>query len=143
MTNFQAIPGHGVSASVEGAEIQVGGPALLKKLGLSPEPALQEAAERAATRGQSAIYLVEGNRVEAVFAVADAIREESRAAIAELHESGIRVAMMTGDTRAVADAVARELGIDTVLAEVLPDQKAQQIKLLQADGSESPWSAMA
>ena len=70
----------------------------------------------------------------AVYAVADAIREESREAIAALHERGIEVAMLTGDAQAVADAVAKELGIDTVFAEVLPEEKAAKVRALQAQG---------
>jgi P-type Cu2+ transporter len=131
-TEFEAIPGHGVKASVQGLTLYAGGPAMLKRLSATVDPALQAAAEKAASRGQSSIYLLEDNRAVAVFAVADAIREESRQAIAELHESGVEVAMMTGDSWAVANAVGKELGIDTILAEVLPDQKADQIKKLQA-----------
>jgi Cu2+-exporting ATPase len=133
--NFEAIPGHGVRGTSDGDEVQVGGPALLRKLGLTPDPALQKAIARAGERGQSAVCLIEAGRVSAVFAVADAIREESRAAIAELHAEGLQVAMMTGDARAVAEAVARELKIDTVLAEVLPGQKAEQIRSLQSAGN--------
>ena len=131
-SGFAAIAGHGVKATVNGRSLHAGGPALLNTLKVTVEPGLQQAAEAAAARGQAAIYLIEGQRALAVFAVADAIRPESREAIAELHARGIEVAMMTGDARAVADAVGRELGIDTVLAEVLPDQKAAQIKQLQS-----------
>jgi Cu2+-exporting ATPase len=95
---------------------------------------LRSAAEVAARRGQDPIYLLRGGEALAVFAVADAIREESRQAIRALHDRGIEVAMLTGDARAVADAVAEELGIDTVFAEVLPDDKASKIRELQAHG---------
>jgi P-type Cu2+ transporter len=134
VTNFQAIAGHGVRASIEGKDVQVGGPAMLRKLGISLDAVLQQAVDRAAQRGQAAVSVIEGNRVTAVLVVADAIREESRAAVKQLHDAGIEVAMITGDARAVADAVGRELGIDTVLAEVLPEQKAERIKALQRDG---------
>jgi Cu2+-exporting ATPase len=80
------------------------------------------------------IYTVEGSRVLAAFAVADAVRPESKEAVARLHELGIEVVMMTGDAQAVADAVARELGIDTVFAQVLPEDKAARIEELQAQG---------
>jgi Cu2+-exporting ATPase len=95
---------------------------------------LRSAAEAAARRGQAAIYLLRSGEALAVFAVADAIREESRQAIRALHDRGIEVAMLTGDARAVADAVAEELGIDTVFADVLPDDKASKIRELQAQG---------
>ena len=80
------------------------------------------------------IYLVEGDRALAAFAVADAPRPESAEAVRRLHDAGIEVVMMTGDARAVADAVARDLKIDSVLAEVLPEQKASHIEALQRRG---------
>jgi P-type Cu2+ transporter len=131
---FEAIPGHGVRAHLGGRELLMGGPALLRAQGVDPTPRMREAAERAAGRGQAAIYLLEGDRALAVFAVADAIREESREAIRRLHDNDIEVVMLTGDASAVAEAVAQELGIDSVFAEVLPEQKAARIKELQAKG---------
>jgi Cu2+-exporting ATPase len=133
-SDFQAIPGHGVQATVEGRQLAGGGPNLLKKLGVVPSPALGAFAEQAAARGQGTIYLVEGTRVLAAFAVADAVRPESHEAIRSLHERNVQVVMLTGDSRAVADAVARELEIDTVFAQVLPEEKAAKIKELQAGG---------
>jgi Cu2+-exporting ATPase len=131
---FRAITGKGVSASVEGTEYHLGGPALLKAEDAQvPEP-LRAAAEVAARRGQAAIYLLREGAALAVFAVADAIREESREAIRALHERGIEVAMLTGDAQAVAAAVAEDLGIDTFFAEVLPDDKASKVRELQAQG---------
>jgi P-type Cu2+ transporter len=132
---FHAITGKGVAAEVDGAEFQMGGPALLRASDASVPPALAEAADRAAGRGQAAIYLLQEGNALAVFAVADAIRPESREAIAALHERGIEVAMLTGDAQAVADAVAAELGIDTVFAEVLPEDKASKVRELQARGT--------
>lgn len=130
--DFQSMPGHGVQAIVDGRTLHVGGPALLKKLGVEPPESLRQAAEMAASKGQSAIYLIEQKRALAVFAIADAIRPESFDAVKRLHEAGIEVAMLTGDSKAVADAVAKELGIDTVFAEVLPDDKVAKIEELQA-----------
>src|SRR5262249_57738691 len=83
---------------------------------------------------EAAIYLVESDRVLAVFAIADAIRPESYEAVEQLHQEGIEVAMLTGDSEAVARSVAKELGIDTVFAQVLPEDKAEKIKELQAQG---------
>jgi P-type Cu2+ transporter len=131
---FEAIPGHGVRARVDGRDLQVGGPNLLRRQGIEPDPGLARAAEAAAGSGQSAVYLVEGGRTLAVFAIADAVRPESAEAVRRLHEDGIEVVMLTGDSRAVADAVARELGIDTVFAEVLPEDKARKIEELQRQG---------
>jgi Cu2+-exporting ATPase len=131
---FRAITGRGVRASVGGREYQLGGPALLRAHGASLDPTLDRAAKRAAERGQAAIHLFEDGQSHAVFAVADAVREESREAIRALHEHGIEVAMLTGDARAVAHAVAQDLGIDTVFAEVLPEDKASKVRELQALG---------
>ncbi len=131
---FRAITGKGVAASVEGAEHRVGGPALLKAEEARVPERLSVTADEAAERGQAAIYLLRDGEVLAVFAVADAIREESREAVRALHDRGIEVAMLTGDARAVALAVARELEIDTVFAEVLPEDKASRIRELQAKG---------
>jgi Cu2+-exporting ATPase len=132
--HFEAIPGHGVRAVVEQRELYMGGPAMLRRLGLEPTPDLFAAQERAAAAGQASIYLMAADRALAVFAVADVIREESRGAIEQLHAQGVEVIMMTGDARPVAEAVARALGIDTVLAEVLPEHKAAKIRELQAQG---------
>ena len=133
---FRAITGKGVAATVDGQEYFVGGPALLEAEAASVPTALREAADRAATRGQAAIYLLRGGDALAVFVVADAIREESREAVNALHERGVQVAMLTGDAQAVADAVAEELGIDTVFAEVLPEDKASRIRELQDRGQQ-------
>ncbi|MEX2610902.1 MAG: heavy metal translocating P-type ATPase [Gemmatimonadota bacterium] len=131
---FRAITGKGVAASVDGAEYHMGGPALLEAEDASVPQAVREAADRAAERGQAAIYLLRNGEALAVFAVADAIREESRQAIDALHERGVEVAMLTGDAQAVADAVAEELGIDTVFAQVLPEDKASKVRELQQQG---------
>ena len=133
-SGFEAIAGHGVRATVEGRQLAAGGPNLLARLGATPPPELARFAEEAAARGQGVIHLVEGTRTLAAFAVADAVRPESAEAIRRLHAGGIEVVMMTGDARAVADAVGRELGIDTVLAQVLPGDKAAHVERLQKEG---------
>ncbi len=132
--DFRALTGKGVAATVEGIEYHMGGPALLKAEDAEVLPALDKASEAAAERGQAAIYLVRDGKVIALFAVADAIREESREAVHDLHERGIKVAMLTGDAQAVANAVAGEIGINTVFAEVLPENKASKVKELQTGG---------
>ncbi|HET8622087.1 MAG TPA: heavy metal translocating P-type ATPase [Gemmatimonadales bacterium] len=131
---FQAIPGEGVQAAVAGHRFAVGGPNLVARVGVALPPELQQFADTAAARGQGAIYLVEEGRVLAAFAVADAVRPESADAVRRLHDLGLEVAMLTGDSLPVADAVARELGIDTVFAQVLPDAKAAKIEQLQREG---------
>jgi len=131
---FRALTGKGVSATVEGREYSMGGPALLKAEAARLPAVLEDAADAAGRRGQAAIFLVHEGEVVAVFAVADAVREESREAIEALHAMGLEVAMLTGDARAVAESVAKELGIDSVFAEVLPEDKAAKVKELQAGG---------
>ena len=131
---FEAIPGHGVRAVVDGKEFYMGGPAMLRRLGTTPAAKVRDAAERAASRGQASVYLLTPASAVAAFAVADAVRPESRDAIQRLHDLKIEVVMLTGDARAVADAVGKDLGIDTVFAEVLPEQKVDNIKELKSRG---------
>ena len=131
---FRALKGKGVAAVVDGTEYHMGGPALLKAENAEVPSALREASEKAAERGQAAIYLLRNGAAIAVFTVADAVRQESREAILALHERGVEVAMLTGDAKAVAGAVAEELGIDKVFAEVLPEEKASKVRELQAMG---------
>jgi P-type Cu2+ transporter len=131
-SEFQAIPGHGVQALVAGRRLAVGGPSLLAKRGVvSPAP-LRAFAEEAAAQGQGAVYLVEGRHALAAFTVADAVRPESREAVQRLRAMGVDVVMLTGDVRAVAESVAREVGIEHLYAQVLPEEKAATIKTLQA-----------
>ncbi|WP_230467468.1 heavy metal translocating P-type ATPase [Lujinxingia vulgaris] len=130
--DFRNITGKGVVASVDGQTYRMGGPAMVE--GLEMPDALRRAAAEAGEKAQTAIYLIEGERAVAVFAVADAIRDASLEAVKALHARGIEVAMLTGDSRPVADAVARELGIDRVFAEVLPEDKADKVKALQRQG---------
>jgi Cu2+-exporting ATPase len=96
---FEAIPGHGVRAVVEGKEFYVGGPAMLRRLHVTPATEIREAAERAAARGQASVYLLTSTSAIAAFAVADAVRPESRDAIQRLHDQRIEVVMLTGDGR--------------------------------------------
>jgi P-type Cu2+ transporter len=133
-TGFEALAGRGVRATVEGRLLAEGGPNLLAALEAAPSPELQRFAAAAALRGEGAVYLIEGTQVLAVFTVADAVRPESAGAIRRLHQMGIEVVMLTGDARPVADAVAHDLGIDTVLAQVLPEEKAARIVALKQAG---------
>jgi Cu2+-exporting ATPase len=132
--DFRSIPGQGVAARVDGRDLQVGGPNLLRSHSLDVDPGMRAFADAAAGRGESTVYLLEDGRARAVFAIADAVRPESAEAVRLLHEDGIEVVMLTGDSRAVADAVAAALGIDTVFAEVLPQDKAATIDELRASG---------
>jgi Cu2+-exporting ATPase len=129
-TGFEALPGRGARATVGGAEVVVGGPRLLTELGLGPVPA----AAGWAADGRTVLHVVAGGAVIGALALEDAVRQESAEAIARLHAMGIRVAMITGDAQAVAEAVARRLGIDEVAAQVLPGDKADAVRRFQAGG---------
>ena len=134
IASFEAIPGYGVVARVEGREVRMGGPALLRKLQPAIPPGIHSAGEESERRGQTTVYLLEDGEAIAVFGLADKVREESRAAVEALHALGVEVVMLTGDAQAVADSVAGDLGIDTVFAEVLPEEKADKIRSLQSEG---------
>jgi len=132
--NFEAIKGRGVRARVDGKTVYVGSPGLLEMLGLQQPPALTRFSQEAGQKGQTVVYLVGEDRVQAAFALADVIRTESRTAVQRLHEMGVEVAMLTGDSQDVAEAVARELGIDRYFAEVLPEDKDKKVAELQRQG---------
>jgi Cu2+-exporting ATPase len=112
----------------------MGGPALIASLGLSTPDELTSVVRRAEGEGKASIYLADRSSVLSVFTLADVVRPESREAIQALHEKHIEVLMMTGDARVVAQAVASELQVDQVFAEVLPDQKASKIEELKRQG---------
>jgi Cu2+-exporting ATPase len=131
---FEAIPGHGAQASVSGRLLRIGGPALLRMLDAEVPAAVTAAGEESERRGQTTVYVLESGRAIGMIALADRVRPESREAVDALHQLGVEVVMLTGDARAVADAVAADLGIDTVFAEVLPDAKADRIRELQSGG---------
>jgi Cu2+-exporting ATPase len=133
-SDFRYLAGRGVSAAVDGRHLRAGGPNMLAEITVEPDRSLQDAAGRAADKGQGTIFLIDGDRAIAAFAVADAIRPESREAITRLHNEKIKVIMITGDAEPVARAVATELGIDEVLAQVLPEDKARRIEELQGRG---------
>jgi Cu2+-exporting ATPase len=132
--DFHAASGRGVAATVAGHSVQVGGPRVLSELNLSEDALDATTLEGWRARGASVLYVLVDGRLRGAVALEDKVREASRQAVAGLHESGVRVAMITGDARNVADAVARELGIDEVFAEVLPENKAEAVKNLQGRG---------
>lgn len=133
-TNFVALPGRGAEALVEGEKVAIGGPRLLSEAKVTTPPEVGKLTTAWATDGKTVLYVVAQSRLLGAFAVEDEIRPESSAAIDELHRLGIRVAMLTGDSKAVADSVARRIGIDEVAAEVLPADKASAVTRFQAGG---------
>ena len=131
---FTAVPGRGVVASVEGREVVIGTRRLLEERDIDTR-ALAEDARRMETEARTPLWVAVDGEAAGLFAVADAVREGSREAVAELRRQGLRVVMLTGDNRSTAEAIAREVGIAEVRAEVLPDQKADVVRELGRDGS--------
>ncbi len=134
LENFQSIAGQGVQGTVDGKVLLLGGPALLNAKGVEVPPELQKAMDSATSQSQSVVTLIADGKAIACFAIADAVREESAEAVRRLHELGVEVIMMTGDARPVAEAIAKQIGIDKVFAEVLPDQKAARIDEIRRSG---------
>ncbi|MBF4580853.1 heavy metal translocating P-type ATPase [Frigoribacterium sp. VKM Ac-2530] len=132
--SFRSLTGSGVSARVDGVDVAVGGPGLLRDLALEAPADLEAATEPWRGDGAAVLWLVRSGSVVAAFALRDEVRPESAEAVRRLHDAGVRVAMVTGDARQVADSVARELGIDEVFAEVRPDEKDARVAELQQRG---------
>jgi Cu2+-exporting ATPase len=135
VSNFESLAGRGAKALVNDTVYSIGGPRLLEQQGLSVPAALQDAKQKAEATGQAVIYLANQDQIVALFAIADVIREESREAVQQLHDLGLKVAMLTGDSEAVARAVAQELNIDTYFSQVLPEHKASKVQELQRGGN--------
>jgi Cu2+-exporting ATPase len=133
-SQFDALAGRGAQALVNGETVAIGGPRLLNERNVTPPPELAKITAAWAAEGKTVLSVVAGNSVLGAFAVEDEIRPESKEAVEELHRLGMRVAMITGDSKAVAASVARRIGIDDVAAEVLPADKASAIQRFQAGG---------
>lgn len=132
--DFQALPGQGARAIVDGRAVIVGGPRLLTDAQFAVPPEIEKSTTAWISEGKTVLYATADGRVLGALATEDEVRPESAQAVVELHEMGIRVAMITGDSQAVADSVARRLGIDEVAAQVLPGEKAGAVKRFQARG---------
>jgi len=133
-TNFEALPGRGAKALVEGQSVVIGGPRLFTEANVMLAPEVEARTTAWASDGKTVLYVAAEGRPLGAFAVEDEIRPESREAVTDLHRLGIRVAMITGDSKTVANSVARRIGIDEVAAEVLPADKAAAVKRFQAGG---------
>ncbi|HRQ22176.1 MAG TPA: HAD-IC family P-type ATPase, partial [Anaerolineales bacterium] len=134
VSNFSALKGRGVQADFENETFYIGGPRLLEMLSLNPVSNIADFTNSAGDKVQSVVYLTTQEKIIAAIAIADVIRSESKKAVDELRSMGIEVAMLTGDSRPVAIAVAKELGIKRVFAEVLPEHKDQKVAELQSLG---------
>ncbi|HXH56564.1 copper-translocating P-type ATPase [Iamia sp.] len=133
-SEFRSVTGRGVSAVVDGRRHQVGGPALLREVGAEVPAEVADEVEAWSGRGAAVLYLFDDDRIVGALALEDEIRPESRQAVDDLHAAGVRVVMITGDARPVAEAVAAELGVDEVFAEVLPEDKDSAVTELQQRG---------
>jgi len=131
--DFDSIPGHGVQATVEGRRVLIGNRLLMDREGIAVG-GLEARAGALSSDGKTAMYVAADGAALGVVAVADTIRESARRVVSDLHAVGVKAVMLTGDNRRTAEAVARQLGLDTVIAEVLPGDKAEQVKTLQAEG---------
>ena len=131
--SFEAVPGHGLLATVDGHRLAVGNARLLEREGIAPDGLKQRAGELAG-QGRTSVQVAIDGKAVAVIAVADAPRETASEAIRALREQGVRPVMLSGDSRATAERIADELGIDEVIAEVLPADKAAKVKELQTQG---------
>ncbi|MEG0773834.1 heavy metal translocating P-type ATPase [Clostridium sp.] len=130
---FKAIPGHGVEVKIDGKEILLGNRKLMVESNISLEN-LEETSNKLASEGKTPMYVSIDGTMAGIIAVADTVKENSKKAIEKLHKMGIEVAMITGDNKRTAEAIARQVGIDRVLSEVLPQDKANEVKKLQAEG---------
>lgn len=133
LQSFNAIPGHGIEVTIEGKEILLGNRKLMQAREISLQP-LENQSDKLASEGKTPMYIAVDNQLVGIIAVADVVKESSAKAIRKLHEMGIEVVMITGDNRRTAEAIAKQVGIDRVLAEVLPEDKANEIKKLQGEG---------
>jgi Cu2+-exporting ATPase len=135
VSNFEALKGRGVKGDIDGVTYHLGGPRLIETLlNAPPSGSLTDFIEEAGAQGRTVVHLVRDGDVVASVALADKIRPESKDVVSALQSYGIEVAMLTGDSQAVADSVAQELDIDTAMAEVLPEHKDQKVSELQGEG---------
>lgn len=133
LDTFNAIPGHGIEVQIENKSILLGNRKLMLDRNISLE-ALEEESDRLASEGKTPMYISIDDHLAGIIAVADIVKESSAKAIQKLHSMGIEVAMITGDNKRTAEAIAKQVGIDRVLAEVLPQDKASEVKKLQQEG---------
>lgn len=132
--SFEALPGYGVKATIEGKELLVGTRGLMEKVGVADAARAYDTMTKLEEAGKTAMVAAIGNRYAGIVAVADTIKQTSKAAVARLKEMGIEVIMLTGDNERTAKAIARQAGIEQVRAQVLPEQKAAEVRKLQSIG---------
>lgn len=130
---FHAIPGHGIEVTINGQHLLLGNKKLMDERHIGLEN-LASASDALASQGKTPMYIAKDGKIAGIIAVADTVKESSLRAIKKLHKMGIEVAMITGDNKRTAEAIAKQVGIDRVLSEVLPEDKANEVKKLQDEG---------
>lgn len=130
---FNAIPGHGIEVLMEGRNTLLGNHKLMIDRGIQLQ-GMEAESDRLASEGKTLMYIAIDGRISGIIAVADVAKENSMKAIDKLHKMGKKVAMITGDNRRIAEAIAKQVGIDRILAEILPQDKANEVKKLQNEG---------
>jgi Cu+-exporting ATPase len=133
VTDFKAIPGHGIEVNVDSNTILLGNKKLMDSSGIALT-GFEEESDRLAREGKTPMYIASKGKLMGIIAVADTVKENSKKAIEKLHRMGVEVAMITGDNKKTAEAIAKQVGIDRILSEVLPQDKANEVKKLQAEG---------
>ena len=134
LNNFNAIPGHGIEVTIDKDNILLGNLKLMKEKNIDVEEFKLDS-DKLANEGKTPMYIAINNKLEGIIAVADVVKPSSFEAIKELHNMGIKVAMITGDNKKTAEAIAKQVGIDIVLSEVLPEDKANEVKKLQGQNN--------
>ncbi|AEB30572.1 copper transporter ATPase [Carnobacterium sp. 17-4] len=130
---FNALPGHGIEVTIENQSLLLGNKKLMVDRGISLD-AVESISDKLASEGKTPMYIAKDGQMAGIIAVADTVKANSLNAIEKLHKMGLEVAMITGDNKRTAEAIAKQVGIDRVLSEVLPEQKANEVKKLQAEG---------
>ncbi|NLO08357.1 MAG: copper-translocating P-type ATPase [Clostridiales bacterium] len=133
-SDFKAIPGHGIEVTIKGKLMLLGNRKLMVERNISLE-SFEHSSDRLANEGKTPMYIALDGSLAGIIAVADTVKDTSKRAVESLHKMGIKVAMITGDNERTAQAIARQVGIDRVLSEVLPEDKAKEVKKLQSEGS--------
>ena len=133
LEDFNAIPGHGISVKIEGKEVLLGNIKLIKDKNLELDEKLFSSSEKLANEGKTPMFIAVDGVLKGIIAVADVVKPSSKEAIKILHDMGIKVAMITGDNKKTAEAIGHQVGIDIILAEVLPEDKAREVKKLQGE----------
>ncbi len=141
-TAFDTIVGHGIQGSVDGTKVFIGNERMMKRCGIDPKDHLEQV-HKYASDGKTAVMVAYSDKVQGIFALADTVKEDAAEALAQLDAMGIRSVMLTGDHKVTAEAIGKQVGVDRIYAEVLPDEKATIVSKLQDEGATVMMVVMA